>query len=228
MHCHGALAAQRRLLPDGFIEHLGGEHLSGVCHQKVQNGVLRGREGHRFPLHGDGFGAVVQDDAANGDAAAALLRAAAQLGIPAQLGTHPRQYLHRHKGLGDIVVRPHVQPQHLVLRLGLGGKQNDGRVGKFPDFGGRRDTVHHGHHHVQQNQVDVIVFRNFHRLGAGEGLKQIVPLGGQVYFQRVDDIRLIVANQNVVHMVSLPLVIFFSYYITGFFKMKEVYFLKCH
>jgi hypothetical protein len=27
-------------------------------------------------------------------------------------------------------------------------------------------------------------------------------------------------------MVFLPLVIFFSYYITGFFKMKEVYFLK--
>ena len=65
-------------------------------------------------------------------AAAALLRAAAQLGIPAQLGTHPRQYLHRHKGLGDIVVRPHVQPQHLVLRLGLGGEQNDGRRWKIP------------------------------------------------------------------------------------------------
>ena len=74
--------------------------------------------------------------------------------------------------------------------------------------------------------MNVVVFGDLHRLGAGEGLKQIVPLGGQVYFQRVDDIRLIVANQNVVHMVSLPLVIFFSYYITGFFKMKEVYFLK--
>jgi len=27
-------------------------------------------------------------------------------------------------------------------------------------------------------------------------------------------------------MVFLPLFIFFPYYITGFFKMKEVYFLK--
>ena len=82
------------------------------------------------------------------------------------------------------------------------------------------------HHHVQQNQVNVVVFRDLHRLRAGERLKQIVPLGGQVYFQRVDDVRLVVANQNIVHVVFLPLVIFFSYYITGFFKMKEVYFLK--
>ena len=55
---------------------------------------------------------------------------------------------------------------------------------------------------------------------------RLYPSGVRIYFQRIDDVRLVVANQNVVHVVFLPLVIFFSYYITGFFKMKEVYFLK--
>ena len=55
--------------------------------------------------------------------------------------------------------------------------------------------------------MNVVVFRDLHRLRAGERLKQIVPLGGQVYFQRVDDIRLVIANQNIVFALGVKFLV---------------------
>ena len=207
MYRHGPLAAQGRLLPDRLIEHLGGKHLAGIRHQQMQYGIFRGGQGHGFPLHRNGFRPVIQGDAADGDVAGGGLRAAAQMGIAPQLRTHPGQHLHGNEGLGNIIIRPHIQPQHLILGFGFGGKQNNRGVGKFPDPGGGGDAVHDRHHHIQQNQVDVVVLDNVQGLLASVSLEQAVPLRGQVNLQRIDDIRLIVADQNVIHSRS-PLSVF--------------------
>ena len=134
MDRHSPFAAQSCLLPDGFIENFGGEDFARVCHQQVQNCVLRWSQGDSLSFHGDGLGAVVQGDAANGDVAGGGLRTAAQGGVAPQLGTDSGQYLHRHKGLCDVVVRACVQAQDFVLCFGLGGEQDDGGVGEFPDL----------------------------------------------------------------------------------------------
>ncbi len=180
MDGHGTLAAQGLLPPDGFVEGLGGEHLAGVGHEQMQNCVFRGGQGDVFPIHGHGLGPVVQRDAADDDVSGAVRRVAAQACVPAQHGPDPGQNLHGDEGLGDVVVGAHVQAQDLVLSLGLGGEQDDGGVGKLPDFGGGGEAVHDGHHDVQQNQVDVVFLHHIQSLLAGEGLEEIVALGGEV------------------------------------------------
>jgi hypothetical protein len=119
-----------------------------------------------------------------------------------------------------------IQAQHLVLSLGLGGEQDDGGIGDVPDPGGGGDAVHDGHHDVQQNQVDIIVLHHFQGFLAGKGFKQIVALGGKVDLQGVDDIRLVITDQNVVHGGSPPILSLWIYYSTIFFKIKEERFLR--
>ena len=65
------------------------------------------------------------------------------------------------------------------------------------------NTVHDRHHHIQQNQVDFVVLHNIQRLLTGKGLIQVVAFRGQIDFQGVDDIRLIVTNQDIIHGASL-------------------------
>ena len=149
------------------------------------------------------------------------------MGIPPQLGSYPGQHLHRDEGLSDIVIRAHIQPQHFVLGLGLCGKQNNGGIGKFPDFGGCRNAVHDGHHHIQQNQVDIVPADNLHRLFTGKGLIKLIALRGQVDLQRVHNIRLVVTNQHIVHVLS-PLSSFWHHYTIKLLKRKEERFLKSY
>ena len=196
---HGALTAQGGLLPDGFVEVLGGVDRAGIFHQQVQNGVFRGGQGDCVAVDGDGFGLVVQRNGTDGDDAGVLGGAAAQEGIAAQLAADPGQDLHGDEGLGDVIVGAHIQAQNLILGLGLGSQENDGDVGKFPDLSGGGDAVHLGHHDVQKDQVQILLPGQFQGLPAGGGGEEIVALGGQIYFQRIDNVRLVVADENVVH-----------------------------
>ena len=164
----------------------------------MQNGILRRCQGNRLSLHGNGFGPVIQADAADGQGLWCFL-VTAQAGEPAQLGPDPGQHLHRHKGLGDVVVGPHVEAQHLVLGFGFGREQDDGHIGKLPDLCRSGNAVHHRHHHIQQHQMDVLFPNHIHGLPAVEGLKELIPLRGQVDLQRVYNVRLVVANQNPIH-----------------------------
>src|SRR5699024_190106 len=137
-------------------QYLGVAVPAGIGHEQMQYGVFRGGQGRRLSFHGDGFGPVVQGNAADGDLSGGGFRTAAQPGIPAQLRADPGQHFHGNKGLGDIVVGAYIQPQHLVLGFGFGGEQNNGHVGNLPDPGGGGDAVHDGHHHVQQNQMNFV------------------------------------------------------------------------
>ena len=201
MHGNTALAAQSGLLPDGLIEGLGGIDLAGVGHKQMQYGILRRGQAHRLPLHGDGLGAVIQGNTADGQGLL-VLRAAVHPGIPPQLRADAGQHLHRHKGLGNIVICTNVEPQDLILGLGLRRQQNNGCVGKFPNFGCGRHAVHDGHHHIQQNQIHGYFPAQLHRLLAVVGLVQVVSFRGQIDFQRVYNILLIVTNQNPIHIHS--------------------------
>ncbi len=62
-----------------------------------------------------------------------------------------------------------------------------------------------------------------HRLTSGIGLKQTVVAHGQINFQSIYNVWLVITNQNVVHVffTSPPL-----HYIPGKFKMKEAAFLR--
>ena len=97
MDCHGTFVAQSSFLPDGFIQQLGGIYFSGIFHQQVKNGVFCGGQRHRIAVYGDGFCAVVQNDAADGNSALRRGRTAAQFRVAAQMGTDTGQNFHRDK-----------------------------------------------------------------------------------------------------------------------------------
>ena len=78
---HGTFTAQGSFLPDRFIKDFGGKYFSGILHQKMQNGILRGCQGNSVPIHCDGFGPVVQCNAADRDTAVLFRTAANVLNI---------------------------------------------------------------------------------------------------------------------------------------------------
>ena len=71
-----------------------------------------GGQRHQLAIYRDGLGAVVQLDAADDETGRAH-RACPQLEIPPQLTADSGQYLHRIKGLGDVVIRTDIQPEDL-------------------------------------------------------------------------------------------------------------------
>ena len=126
---------------------------------------------------------------------------AAQLGVPAQLAFYPGQQFHRIKGFGHVVIRPHVQAQHLVAVLAFGGEQDNRHVAGLAQPGSGGNAVHGGHHHIQQNQMQRFPGGNLQRLCPVFRFKQGIALAGQVNFQRGTDVRVIVTDQNIIHMV---------------------------
>ena len=118
--------------------------------------------------------------------------------IAPELGADPGLQLHGIEGLGDVIVRPHVEAQHLVGILALGGEQGHRDVGEFPELGQGADPVHHRHHDVQQHQMDVLPVQDCQGLPAVGGGKGPIALGLQVDLQGGDDILFVVADQNVV------------------------------
>ena len=56
--------------------------------------------------------------------------------------------------------------------------------------------------------MDVVLLGDFHRVRAVEGFKEAIALRRQVDFQRIHNIRLVIADQNVVH-IPFPLFLLF-------------------
>ena len=199
----GAGGVERHVVPHPAVDLTRGEHGACVLHEKAQNVVLLGGQCGVFTVHGDGLGIVVQPDAAD-DQRAGLHRTAAQLQIPPQLGAHPRQQLHRVEGLGDIVVRAYVQPQHLVGVLALGSQQDHRHIAGLPQLSHGGETVHHRHHDIHENEMHVLPCGDGQGILAIIRLQNAVALRRQVDLQCRNDIPLIIADQNGIHMPRPP------------------------
>ena len=205
MDRHRVFRAERGVVPHQLIDLAGGEHPAGVLHQQEKDVVLDGGEADPLPVHGDRFGPVIQRDAAVGEQGgiglpAALL--AAQAGVAPELALDPCDDLDGIEGLGDVVVRPDVQPQDFVAVLALGGEQDDGHVAALPQLGRGADAVQAGHHHVQQDQIHRLALRQAQALQPVVGLHGGIALAGQVDVQGRDDVLVVVADQDGIHTVT--------------------------
>ena len=89
---------------------------------------------------------------------------------PSQGGLDARAELAHGERLGDVVVGPQLQPEHLVDLLGLGGQHDDRHRAAGPQAPAHLQPVHPRHHHVQHHQVE-------RRLG--EAVERLAPVGGQ-------------------------------------------------
>lgn len=61
------------------------------------------------------------------------------------------------EGLGEVIVGPGIQPQHLVVNFGFGGKkQHRNPVSPAAQLSEYRDAVFFGHHDIQNHPIVVV------------------------------------------------------------------------
>ena len=189
---------QRSFLPHAAIDLIGGEDRACVLHEKSQDIVLLRREIHFLSVHAYGLGAVIQFDAADAELGG-LHAAAAKLQVAPELRANPRLHLQGVEGLCDVVIRADVEPQHLVAVFALSGQENDGDVGELANLRHGSETVHLGHHDIEENEVDILFGCDGKGFPPGLCFENAVSLRSQINFQRRENVFLVVADQNVVH-----------------------------
>ena len=144
----------------------------------VEKLQLLGGRIHPLAVHQQLVGVQVDDQLIKDQALLGLLL----LAEAAEHRVDAGQYLFHLEGLGDVVVRPHLQAGDLVLQLTLGGEHDDGHLGAFPDLFADGPAVHAGEHDVQQHQLglELLKFLQTHqpvsrRLAVHALLFQIEP-----------------------------------------------------
>ena len=169
MHRHSPFRPKGAVLPDQLVDAAGAEYLAWVGHEQPQDAIFDGGQGYRVPVQGHGFGLVVQANATDLQHRGLLLHAS-QLGVPPELAAYPGHHLHRIEGLGNIIVRPQVQPQHLVRILAFRRNKDHRHIAGPAQLDGGGYAVQSRHHDIHQHQVDLFPFH------AGQGFLAIVCL----------------------------------------------------
>ena len=171
MDHHRALGGPGLLSPHPAVNFLRGEHPAQVAHEQVHNARFDVGQLHRFAVGGEHTGGRIVGQPPAGDGPVRGGVHVPQAGVPAKLAAYTgRQLLHA-EGLGDVVVRPHAQAQHLVALLALGGQHDHRQVAPLPDAQHGGQPVQPGHHHVHEDQPQVGVQRLVQRLHAVVGPK---------------------------------------------------------
>ena len=92
------------------------------------------------------------------------------------MGLHPGGQLLQGKGLGQIVVRPQVQPLHDILYRILGAEEQNGAVHPSPDLPAHLQPAEALHHNVQQDQVEAPLLHTPERFLPGADGRHLQPL----------------------------------------------------
>ena len=126
MHPHGVAEGVGVRRPDVLHQFLLAEPPPLAEHQLLQDGKLPGRQGKGLPPGGDLPGHGVQGQLPCQHQGRALDK------LPAQQSAHPGLQLLQLEGLGQIVVRPQIQPGHLVRELRPGGEDQHPQLRPLP------------------------------------------------------------------------------------------------
>ena len=95
----------------------------------------------------------------------------------AQHGANPRAHLQNVERFGHVVVRTHQKAGVLVLGQGLGRQHQDGHhAAAIPDGLGQGKAIHFRHHHIAQQQVNVLVVDDVQRRFAVEGRDRFIAV----------------------------------------------------
>ena len=97
---------------------------------------------------------------------------------------HEGPQVHRVEGLAHIGVGPDVQAVDLGSRIGHRGQEHDGdgaQVGVLPQGLEELETIHHRHHDVADDEVEILRLGRLQALLAVGGAGDVVPLGEHVH-----------------------------------------------
>ncbi len=116
---------------------------------------------------------------------------------PPPQGLYPEHQFLIIKGLGDIVIRPQLQPQDLAGALVVGGDEDHGgRPVQLLDRPENVVAIHIRQHNVQKDDIRLLGGISVHRLPAGISADRVVALQLQVHPDQIDDTGLVIHDQN--------------------------------
>ena len=113
---------------------------------------------------------------------------------PAHHRMHAGEKLFDLKGLGDIIIRPHLEAGHLVVGLALRRQHDDRRGGLLADGPADLPAVLSGQHDVQQNHIGLEQIKISLRLVAVRGNHDIEAVLCQVQAKKLGNIRVVLNN----------------------------------
>ena len=201
MHRDGVFGAYCDIVPDTVIYFVGGKYFVGILHEKAQDIVFGGSQADRFAVCLYHLCVVVHFNVADCQHGVALVRAS-EGGVSPELCLYAGADLNGIEGLCHIVVGSDIQTEYFVGVLALCRQKYYREVREFAYFRNGGYAVHDRHHHVKQRKIDVVFVYYINCLSAVIGFKDGVTVGGQIYFQRDDDILFVVAYKNITHIIS--------------------------
>jgi hypothetical protein len=89
---------------------------------------------------------------------------------------HAAAELPHREGLGDVVVRAQLEPEHLVELLGLGREHDDRDRALRAQLPAHVEAVHLREHHVEHDEVELTLLEALQRLPPGGRGNHFVPL----------------------------------------------------
>lgn len=176
--------------------------MAGIGQEHSENFVLRGRYPDRVSTDQQLLGVQVQGNVSH-------LEPAFRVGLPdgpqgiiaPQQGLHTGQQFLLIEGLHQIIVRPGFQAQDPVGPLRLGGEHEDGHVAVLPDAHSGQQAAAPGHHHVHDNKVGLLHFRQTAGFLSVPGGADPIACLGQGGFQNVHDGGIVIHRQNLVGLL---------------------------
>ena len=100
------------------------------------------------------------------------------------------------EGLDHVVVRAQFQAQHLIKGLALGREHHHRRIAQLADAAADFQTVHSGHHHIQQDHVRLDLIELFQTFLAVVGDGDLIALLGQIEPQQLADIDVVIHDKD--------------------------------
>ena len=116
---------------------------------------------------------------------------------PSQDHPQPRHHLLEAERLGDVIVCAQSQTGDLVLHAVPGGEKQRRSVDTVRAKPAQHpETVHAGHHHVEDHRIGSHLASQVQGGGATGGGEDLETLELQAHRQQVDDIALVVDHQH--------------------------------
>ena len=171
MDIHGLVIALAVDAPDLVQQFHPGKGALRVGQQLVQQFKLLGRQGLHLHPPTDRVAVHIHHHIPHRDLM--LIHDAG----PAEQSLDAEQQLGLIRRLGHIVIRAHQKTGVLVLGQGLGRQHQDGHhAAAIPDGLGQGKAIHFRHHHIAQQQVNVLVVDDVQRRFAVEGRDRFVAV----------------------------------------------------
>ena len=117
-------------------------------------------------------------------------------GHPAQDGVDPQKQFFGFERFGQVVIRSGLQPVNAVAGFALGRQHQDRGRSRFAQGAGQADAVFAGHHHVQNDQVEIQPRQHPPRMFGIARRRDQKAMAHQELLEQIADAFVVIDNQQ--------------------------------